>query len=120
MNRLNLVRVGALAAVAALTLAALTSPAAASHDDAYTFAVIGDIPYGDPAITRFPADIAQINNDPSVRWIDHLGDIKNGSSVCSDEYFQRIKTDFDLFQDPLVYTILDSSGVFDPSVGLSA
>jgi len=81
------------------------------------------IPYGDPAIARFPADIAQTNNDPSVRWVDHLGDIKNGSSTCSDEYFQRIKTDFDLFQDPLVYTIGDNewtdchrpnNGPYDP------
>ena len=108
MNRLPMVRVGALAAAAALTLTTLTSPAAASQDDGYTFAVIGDIPYGDPAIARFPANIAQINADPAVRWVDHLGDIKNGSSVCSDDYFQRIKTDFDQFQDPLVYAIGDN------------
>ena len=71
----------------------------------YTFAVIGDIPYGDAQIANFPNVIAQINADPAVRWVDHLGDIKNGSSLCSDEYFAMIKREFDQFQDPLVYTV---------------
>jgi hypothetical protein len=34
----------------------------------------------------------------------HLGDIKNGSSRCDTSYFQLIRSDFDQFQDPLVYT----------------
>jgi hypothetical protein len=85
--------------------------------------VIGDIPYGDPAIARFPANIAQINADPAVRWVDHLGDIKNGSSVCSDDYFEMIKWRFDTFTDPLVYSIGDNewtdchrpnNGPYDP------
>jgi hypothetical protein len=91
----------------AASITAITVPAAAS-DDSYTFAVIGDIPYGDTAIADFPAAVAQINADPAVQWVSHLGDIKNGSSVCSDDYFQLIKTDFDRFQDPLVYTIGDN------------
>jgi hypothetical protein len=85
-----------------------TSGATASGAAVDTFAVIGDIPYGDPAIADFPKAIAQINADPAVQWVDHLGDIKNGSSACSDEYFQRIKSDFDQFQDPLVYTVGDN------------
>lgn len=129
MQRLTLARAGALAAVGVLTLATLTSPAAASHDEGYTFAVIGDIPYGDAAIGRFPANIAQMNADPAVRWVDHLGDIKNGSSVCSDEYFQMIKSDFDRFEDPLVYTVGDNewtdchrpnNGSYDPLERLAA
>jgi hypothetical protein len=103
-----------LAAAAATLLAgagsaiALTAPASASDDDRYTFAVIGDIPYGDAMIARFPAAIAQINADPAVQWVDHLGDIKNGSSVCSDDYFRLIRSDFDQFQDPLVYAVGDN------------
>jgi hypothetical protein len=120
---MNFARAGALAAVGVLTLAALAGPATASHDEGYTFAVIGDIPYGDAATARFPANIAQINADPAVRWVDHLGDIKNGSSVCSDDYFQLIRADFDQFADPLVYTIGDNewtdchrpnNGPYDP------
>jgi hypothetical protein len=71
---------------------------------AFTFAVIGDIPYGDAQIARFPRVIDQINADPAVDFVDHLGDIKSGSSLCSDTYISMIRTQFDRFQDPLVYT----------------
>jgi hypothetical protein len=92
--------------VSLITLA--EAPASGSSDHGYTFAVIGDIPYGSAQIANFPNVIAQINADPAVQWVDHLGDIKDGSSVCSDEYFQMIKTDFDKFSDPLVYTVGDN------------
>ena len=39
-----------------------------------------------------------------VSLVMHLGDIKNGSSVCSTEYFEQIRNDFDGFEDPFVYT----------------
>src|SRR5437879_1588183 len=47
-----------------------------------TIAVIGDIPYGATKLAQFPANIAQINADPDVSLVAHLGDIKNGSSLC--------------------------------------
>jgi hypothetical protein len=96
-------RLGALAATVALTLTAAV-PASAATDGGYTFAVIGDIPYGADALVNFPANIAQINADPAVDWVTHLGDIKSGSTVCSDDYFQLIRSEFDQFQDPLVYS----------------
>jgi hypothetical protein len=43
-----------------------------------------------------------------VEWVDHLGDVKSGSSLCSNEYLQMIRKDFDQFSDPLVYTIGDN------------
>jgi hypothetical protein len=100
--------VAAAVVAGAVSATALTVPAAASGGGDYTFAVIGDIPYGAAAIASFPSDIAQINADPAVQWVDHLGDIKNGSSRCDDSYFQQIKDDFDQFQDPLVYTVGDN------------
>jgi hypothetical protein len=98
-------------AVSTLALGALAVPAtaqAAPGGSPFTFAVIGDIPYGAAEIASFPANIAQINDDPSVQFVAHLGDIKNGSSTCDDAYFAQIRTDFDLFQDPLVYTVGDN------------
>jgi hypothetical protein len=92
---------------AATAAPATTSAAGAGHDN-YTFAVIGDIPYGATQIANSPHVISQINADPSVQWVDHLGDIKDGSSVCSDAYFSMIKSDFDQFADPLVYTVGDN------------
>jgi hypothetical protein len=78
------------------------------HDDSYTFAVIGDIPYGPAQIAAFPKVVQQINADPKVRLVSHLGDIKDGSSLCTDEYFGQVKTQFDKFADPFVYTIGDN------------
>ena len=73
-------------------------------EKAFTFAVIGDIPYGDAQIAAFPGRIDQINADRQVQLVDHLGDIKSGSSICSDQYFADIRAQFDRFTDPLVYT----------------
>jgi hypothetical protein len=78
--------------------------AQAASDETYTIAVIGDVPYGAPLIVHFPAFISQINADPDVRMVTHLGDIKNGSTVCSDQYFDVIYQDFAQFRRPLVYT----------------
>jgi hypothetical protein len=113
----------AAAAVVAIGLPAAQSSASASpspstperghsdehaHGRDYTFAVIGDIPYGTAQIANFPNVIAQINADPDVAWVDHVGDIKSGSSLCSDEYFRMIKQRFDTFKDPFVYTVGDN------------
>jgi hypothetical protein len=103
-------------ATAALVVLALTQGSAVaavptegrSSAKPYTFAVIGDIPYGDAQIQHFPQVVDQINADPDVALVDHLGDIKSGSSLCTDEYFSVIKSQFDRFRDPLVYTVGDN------------
>ena len=82
-----------------------------SYDDRpVTYAVIGDVPYLPfaTATNRFPTLISAINADPAVERVIHVGDIKSGSSVCSDEYFQTIATAFATFADPLVYAIGDN------------
>ncbi len=126
------------AGLAAATVAVLASAvvgagpgaqAAAPGKAPFTFAVIGDIPYGDAQIARFPRVVDQINDDPAVSFVDHLGDIKSGSSVCSDEYISMIRTQFDRFTTPLVYTPGDNewtdchrtnNGTFDPLERLAA
>jgi calcineurin-like phosphoesterase family protein len=94
----------------------------------FSLAVIGDIPYGDAQIARFPAVVDQINVDPAVELVTHLGDFKSGSSVCSTEYFQAIRAQFDRFRDPLVYTPGDNewtdchrpnNGSYDPFLRLA-
>jgi hypothetical protein len=116
----------AAALVAGLASAVVGSGSAQAADQGkapFTFAVIGDIPYGDTQIARFPKVVDQINADPAVALVDHLGDIKSGSSLCSDNYIASIRTQFDRFQDPLVYTPGDNewtdchrtnNGAFDP------
>ena len=76
-----------------------------------TYAVIGDTPYSTFQIQHFTQDIGEINADPDVSRVIHLGDIKSGSTHCdtvdadpATGDFTQIKSDFDLFADPLVYT----------------
>jgi calcineurin-like phosphoesterase family protein len=94
------------------TLSAPTSPSLSignpintGSKDPYTLAVIGDTPYGPEKLAEIPRLIALINSDPKVSLVAHLGDIKAGSnSLCTDEYFATVKTLFDAFKDPFVYT----------------
>ncbi len=71
---------------------------------ATTLAVIGDTPYGPAQVAAFPDLVADINGDPGVDLVLHLGDIKTGSSTCSDKRFKRLRALFDTFEDPFVYT----------------
>ena len=111
MNREHLTPISSLALAATLALGAvLVAPdahagsGAGSHEGGFTFAVIGDVPYGQAAQDHFPAFVEGINADPDVAMVTHLGDIKSGSTTCDDQRFATIRHDFDGFQDPLVYT----------------
>jgi hypothetical protein len=90
----------ALAAALVLPAAAAAFPSLPRQD----VAVIGDTPYGPSMISVLPSHIGDINADPTIHLVVHLGDIKNGSSRCDTSYFELIRRDFDLFVDPLVYT----------------
>ncbi|MBI4901656.1 MAG: hypothetical protein HY829_14445 [Actinobacteria bacterium] len=69
----------------------------------YSFAVIGDVPYGASQVTAFPSWVSEINA-ANPEFTVHVGDIKNGSSRCDDAYYRSIKAEFDRFRGPLVYT----------------
>jgi hypothetical protein len=94
-----------LAVLGSLGLGALTSACSTgAADHPYTFAVIGDVPYGEPAQAHLPAFIDGINADPDVEMVTHLGDIKSASTTCDDARLEAVRRDFDGFDDPLVYT----------------
>jgi len=90
------------ACVAATTGALL--PATASVP--YSFAVIGDLPYGPPEYALFANRIDQLNSAENVQMAVHLGDITSGGVLgnCTDEYNATIKSEFDRFAGPFVYT----------------
>lgn len=102
-----LLAVGALAPAASAT----ASEEEAANQRAFSFGVIGDIPYGEAEIAKFTSRIQDINSDSSLDFVAHVGDIKNGSSVCSDDYFEHIRSEFDTFEHPLVYTPGDNEWV---------
>lgn len=109
-----------LAGVAAVALALIVSSAPAQaatgasdapQDESFSFAVIGDVPYGSDQFARFPAMVSELNEQDDLRFVSHLGDIKAGSAMCTDDYFAAIKAQFDRFEAPLVYTPGDNEWV---------
>jgi hypothetical protein len=70
----------------------------------FTFALLGDTPYGDAQRAAFPALVKKVNADPGVRMVLHAGDVKNGSSTCDDARFADIAGLYNTFDDPFVLT----------------
>jgi hypothetical protein len=126
-----------LAAGAALALVAPGSPAGAdaggtetdNSANPVTLAVIGDVPYGAAQEATVGDLVGAVNADPKARRVIHVGDIKSGSTTCTDERFAAVKGAFDSFEDPLVYTPGDNewtdchranNGTYDPLERLAA
>lgn len=113
---------GALLACATLA-APVAPPAQAAGPNAFDFVALGDMPYTIPAdYVKFDRLIAAINaSKPSFSI--HIGDIKSGSSSCSDAMLQKGLEQFQSFEQPLIYTPGDNewtdchrarAGGFDP------
>jgi hypothetical protein len=68
------------------------------------FMAIGDLPYTLPAdFAAFERLITRINAIKPAFTV-HVGDIKRGSTPCSDGHFARILAMFGRFDGPLIYT----------------
>ena len=105
-----------LTVVAALAVAVVVSgDARADREDhdargfgAFEFALIGDVPYdgGVPGAPYPPLDrvIDEVNADRGIRWVLHAGDIKSGSTRCSDELFLDRLARYNRFRRPFVLT----------------
>ena len=86
----------------------------------FSFAAIGDVPYG--PLSELTA-VADTLNKNKLAFTIHVGDIKSGSSVCSDEIYLAVREQFERFKQPLIYTPGDnewtdchrtSNGSYDP------
>lgn len=93
---------------------------AAVNAATFTFAAIGDVPYGPP--DELATLAARLNRQP-LAFTLHLGDFKTGSSRCSDDVYLRVREIFGTFDKPLVYTPGDNewtdchrllAGAYDP------
>lgn len=103
-------------------IAGATLPFAAAAQAPFSFGAFGDTPYFDrevPAVRRLLAEMAQ----QGVAFVVHVGDIKSGTSVCSDELLRDRRDLLDASPAPLVYTPGDnewtdchrsSAGAYDP------
>ena len=88
------------------TIAFLPPPAGArvsADANGFAFALIGDMPYGAEGNLKYPNVIADINADRKLAFVVHDGDIKNGSSLCSDEMYAERLDLFNSFLHPLIY-----------------
>ena len=98
----------ALIALTAIALVLAASSTARTSDGGQggviTYAIIGDTPYGASQLVDFPRLVSALNGDPDVKLTVHLGDIKDGASLCSDAYFEQMRANFDTLRDPLVVT----------------
>ncbi|WP_112664370.1 hypothetical protein [Microvirga flavescens] len=113
---------------ACLGLLALTTQSLAAGPNAFDFVALGDMPYNLPKdYEKFDRLIATINKSGPAFSL-HIGDIKSGSSQCSNENFQKVFDQFATFEGPLVYTPGDNewtdchreaAGKFDPLERLS-
>lgn len=88
------------------------APAFADRDDherhspkghgKFEFALIGDTPYS--SVDGFERVLGDINANHKIKFVLHAGDIKNGSSLCSDEMFMDRLNRFNRFEAPFVFT----------------
>ncbi len=112
-----------MACLVAFAAASIAVPARAAGPNAFEFVALGDMPYAIPGdYERFERLIGAINASAPAFSI-HVGDIKSGSTPCTDEAFQKVKDEFGTFEQPLVYTIGDNewtdchrekAGKYDP------
>jgi hypothetical protein len=101
-----------LAAVLALTsVAAVPANQRVSPATPFSFAAIGDVPYG-PTLNGqqvYPATdyenvIDDINSDETVVFSIHIGDIKGGSTLCENAVYSSNLDYFNSFVNPLIFT----------------
>lgn len=96
--------------VVALIVALVPTAASAEPEPAhrpaagFTFALIGDTPYGPEQVTQFADLRAAINADSTVRMVLHAGDVKGGSERCDDALFAERYALYEQFEDPFVLT----------------
>jgi hypothetical protein len=86
----------------------------------FRFAAIGDTSY--VSTTQLDQLVTRINQEP-MSFTIHVGDIKSGSTLCSDEMFAQVYKQFMAFEKPLIYTPGDNewtdchrknNGPYDP------
>lgn len=89
----------------------------------FQFVALGDVPYTIPEdYPRYERLISAINQaKPSFSIF--IGDTKSGSTPCTDEYNLKVKSYFNQFASPLIYSIGDNewtdchrtlAGSYDP------
>jgi hypothetical protein len=104
-----------------------------SGNRSFTMAVYGDAPYGankddTTQTTATPAFVDDVNADPDVSTVIHVGDIHSGKQYCTRSYDQTIAGLWSHYADPVVYTpgdnewadchkVAEGGGSWNPATG---
>lgn len=107
--------------VVALFLLILSSCGSSKHN--FSFFAIGDMPYNVPKDDKkFERLTASINEEKPAFTV-HVGDMKGGSSPCTEDVYNKMYSYFQAFQHPLILTPGDNdwtdcrrerAGAYDP------
>jgi hypothetical protein len=71
--------------------------------EVFDLGLIGDTPYSASEAADL-LDLRETMNDADLSYVVHIGDIKSGSSPCDDSAYTSVRTIFNGFEDPFVYT----------------
>lgn len=93
-------RTGLLAALAVFCGAG--SGAEPEGNRPFTFVAMGDLPYTEQEEKLLPRMIEEIGRQ-DLAFVLHVGDIKNGHSVCGDQLFAQRREMFDASPHPFIY-----------------
>jgi hypothetical protein len=105
-----------------LSLGLLTLLTSLASAEPVSFGLFGDMPYSHWERESLPDLMADMDRE-GLAFVVHVGDIKSGGSVCSDEVFRDILGVFQASKTPLVYVLGDnewtdchrkSNGAYDP------
>lgn len=87
-----------------LLISAFKGFAQNTKDISFSFIAFGDMPYTLPQdFARFERLIQTVNQEKSTFSV-HVGDIKSGSTLCTEEYYNKIYNYFLQFEKPFIYT----------------
>jgi hypothetical protein len=91
-------------AVAAPPLSTTSAQLSPPSPQAFSFALLGDAPYGPKQVPVFERLIEQVNADQAIRFSIHVGDIKGSGESCGDEFLSARRALFQRFHDALILT----------------
>ena len=96
-------RLSSLPSAALFAAVAVLLPAIAGAER-FSFMALGDMPYTIPRDHAAFQRLIDRTNQLKPAFSVHLGDIKSGSTHCTDEVFKRAIELFNGFDQPLIYT----------------
>jgi hypothetical protein len=84
--------------------AAAQQPPAPTPPRGFAFALMGDMPYSTNEVKAVDALIDELNTDPELAFVLHVGDIKGGAERCDDGLLRERLQQLQRVSPPLVYT----------------